>query len=154
MHKCCICIYVCALHLCLVPAGGPKRMLDPLELELQLAVSHQCAGNQTQVWTAIVLTAETFLKPNFLILKFDYLGFREDSNRLIMGKYFLTPCMLSPHSLYCLVSTNRLSIFIMFSVLCGNAQKIIASILAYSLICSLFSCELIFCRSWEVAVKF
>lgn len=72
------------------------------------------------------------------------MGFRVDSNRLIMGKYFLTSCRLSPHSLYCLVSTNHLPIFIVFPVLYGNAQKTIASILAYSLICSLFSCGLIF----------
>lgn len=72
------------------------------------------------------------------------MGFRDDSNRLIMGKYFLTSYRLSPHSLYCLVSTNHLSIFIVFPVLYGNAQKTIASILAYSLICSLFSCGLIF----------
>lgn len=40
-YECFACIYVCTLHMCLVPAEARKGVLDSLELELQLVVTHQ-----------------------------------------------------------------------------------------------------------------
>lgn len=48
VYKCFACIFVCVLHVCLVPpTQGYKRVSDSLELELQMTVScHVDARNQ------------------------------------------------------------------------------------------------------------
>lgn len=40
VYGCCACMYVFAPHVCSV-LKGQKRVSDPLELELELVVSHQ-----------------------------------------------------------------------------------------------------------------
>lgn len=50
MYECSFWLYVCAPHACLVPAEARNRASDPLELELQIVLSHHVgAGNWTQV---------------------------------------------------------------------------------------------------------
>lgn len=64
------CMYIYVPHVC---SGCQKRVLDPLELELQLIVSF-CVGNGLNLGPpgeqqSMVLTAVPSLKPLFLILK-------------------------------------------------------------------------------------
>jgi hypothetical protein len=50
-------------NVCLVPLGFRREQLEPLELELQMVVSHQ-AG--TRNYTQVLLTTEPFT--NFCVL--------------------------------------------------------------------------------------
>lgn len=51
----CVCLHVC---LCACDPGGPDRMLDPLELKLQMTVNHLVgAGNPRFSERAAILPA-------------------------------------------------------------------------------------------------
>ena len=50
MYECFVCMYVCVPCVCLVPTRRPKRALDPLNLELQIAVSSCICWEPTEPW--------------------------------------------------------------------------------------------------------
>jgi hypothetical protein len=56
-------MFVCSAYACLVPVAV-RRVLDPLEPQLQMIVSHMDVGNKTQILcTSNKCSAEPPLQP-------------------------------------------------------------------------------------------